>query len=124
MIDKLSKQLFWISFVILIIVFAVQINNGISEHKQSQQAYAAENPEACEAIELFRYQAVCYSRFLDSGYSCATDACYFAYAVHIEDDWYCDKVFPTNVPLNLECRVSVFIERYTHEGLSDCCYME
>ncbi|MFA6889027.1 MAG: hypothetical protein WC254_06040 [Candidatus Woesearchaeota archaeon] len=126
MINKLSKYTFWISFVILLIIFIVKINDSILEKEQYEKVQSVQNPDFCESINSFKYQAQCYSKFIGqdySNYSCSTDACFFAYALHIEDDWYCDKVFPDNVPLNLECRVSVFIERYTHEGLSDCCHI-
>lgn len=122
MIEKLSKQIFGICFVILIILLTIKISSSISEKQQHIQAQSAQNPELCEGIKSLQYQAYCYSKFLNH-YSCSTDACFFAYALYIKDDWYCDKAFPDNVPLNLECRVSVFIERYTNEGLSDCCHI-
>ena len=124
MIEKLSKTIFWICFVMLLILFTIKISNSISEKQQHIQAQSAVTPESCEAIELLKYQAQCYSTFVRQGYSCSTDACFFAYALYIKDDWYCDKAFPDNIPLNLECRVSVFIERYTNEGLSDCCHLQ
>ena len=120
--EKLSKQIFWICFVILLVLLSIKISNSISEKQQYGQAQSAQTPESCELIESFKYQTQCYSKFLNQGYSCSTDACFFAYALYIKDDWYCDKVF-SDVPLDLECRVSVFIERYTNEGLSDCCHI-
>ncbi len=122
-IEKLSKQIFWISFILLLILLTIKISSSISEKQQYEQAQSAQNPEFCEGIESLQYQVQCYSKFLNQGYSCSTDACFFAYTLYIKDDWYCDKAFPDNVPLNLECRVSVFIERYTNEGLSDCCHI-
>ncbi len=124
---NLPKFIFYISLLLIIFLTVnTYLENYYSTKEYSyynQKALQENNPVYCERVSNFRYAAMCYSSFVQ-GYSCTTDPCYFAYALYIKDDWYCDKAFPHNVPLNLECRVSVFIERYTNEGLSDCCHIK
>ncbi len=126
---QLPKIIFWISVLVLLFLSANTLLEKYYAQKEfsyyNQKAVQENNPVYCERISNFRYAATCYTQFMQQGYACTTDPCYLAYALYIQDDWYCDTVFPENkLPLNLECRVSVFIERYTNEGLSDCCHLE
>lgn len=126
---SLPKTIFWITAIILLFLSADAVLEKYYAAKEysyySQKAVQENNPVYCERIGNFRYAAQCYSYFVQQGHTCTTEPCYLAYALYIQDDWYCDTVFPeSRLPLNMECRVSVFIERYTHEGLSDCCYIE
>ncbi len=127
--ENLPKIIFWISLLLLLFLSVNAIIEKYYDAEEfsyyNQKAVQENNAVYCERISNFRYAALCYSSFMQQGYSCSTDPCYFSYALYIKDDWYCDTVFPeSKLPLNLECRVSVFIERYTNEGLSDCCHLE
>ena len=125
--ENLPKLFFWFTSIILTVILLSSIYTVIQDKNEyinyNQKAIQENDPEYCKEISNFRYATWCYASFVKQGYECTTDACFIAYAVFIQDDWYCDKVFSENkLQLNLECRVSVFIERYTHEGLSDCCH--
>jgi isochorismate hydrolase len=133
-LDHLAKRLFWFNlFLCLIVIFflAFQKIHDLQEYQQSQQdAQSKNNPILCENIKNLRYSAQCYSTFISQGYDCRTqdmhaDACLLVQGVFLKNDTFCDAAFPEEkLPLNLECRVSVFIERYTNEGLRDCCHIQ
>lgn len=129
-----AKFFFWSVFSILIIISIMTLKEKYTDEKEFAQ-YAAvargeNNPLLCENIKNLRLSSQCYSSFVQEGYDCTTeahpsDACLIAQGVATKDDLFCDMVFFDNkVPENLECRVSVFIERYSDEGLSDCCHIK
>ncbi len=131
---EIAQFFFWLSLTLLVIMSLMTVNTKYTEKKEfAQYAAAAEaenNPLLCENIKNLRLSSQCYSSFVQEGYDCTTqahpsDACLIAQGVATKDDLFCDMVFFDNkVPENLECRVSVFIERYSDEGLSDCCHIK
>ncbi len=133
-LDQLAKRIFWIILLLCIIVISLTSIKKIQEWEEANQNMEAalneNNPLLCENIKNLRYSAQCYSTFISQSYDCRTqdlqsDACLLAQGVFLKNDTFCDAVFPEEkLPLNLECRVSVFIERYTHEGLRDCCHIQ
>ncbi len=128
---SLSKIILGITvFFIFLLSF---LFTTFSDEKQAEYytawAEAENNPAYCENIKTLQRSSQCYAVFVQQGFSCKelakqSNACLFAEAVLSQSDLACDLVFPEQVTLNLECRVSVFIERYTNEGLSDCCHIE
>ncbi len=128
------KFFFWSVLIILIIITLITLKTKYSDEKEFEmyaaQAEEENNPILCENIKNLRLSSQCYSIFVSQGYDCTgqepwSDACLIAQGVFLKDDLFCDIVFTgTKVPENLECRVSVFIERYTNEGLRDCCHIE
>ncbi len=129
-----AKCFFWAVVVLLIIITAATLKTNYTNEKAFEwytaRAAAENNPLLCENIKNLRLSSQCYSVFVEQGYDCTSqeqmsDACLIAQGVFLQDDLFCDMVFTeTKVPENLECRVSVFIERYTNEGLRDCCHIE
>lgn len=134
MLEQLAKRIFWISLflcLLVIFIFSFQKLQDVQEYNYYNKKAGSENsPMLCENIKNLRYSAQCYSAFISQGYNCRaqelhSDACLLAQGVFLKNDTFCDAVFPENeLPLNLECRVSVFIERYTYEGLRDCCRIQ
>ncbi|MBI5073052.1 hypothetical protein HZA99_04500 [Candidatus Woesearchaeota archaeon] len=130
-----AKYLFWITFAILLIITFLAIKTKYADEKEfemyARQAAAQNNPFLCENIKNLRLSSQCYMPFVENGFDCtkqiatnSSSACLIAQGVYLQDDFFCDAVLTgTNVPENLECRVSVFIQRYTNEGLSDCCHI-
>ena len=132
--QKVAKFFFWTALTILIIITYITLKTNWTDEqefeKYAAQAKAENNPLLCENIKNLRLSSQCYNVFVRQGYDCTgqeplSDACLIAQGVFLQDDLFCDMVFiATKVPENLECRVSVFIERYTNEGLRDCCHIE
>ncbi len=134
MLEQLAKRIFWMSLLLCLMFFFIisfQKIQDLQEYTQyNEEAFSKNNPLLCENIKNLRYSAQCYSQFILRGYECqaqdmhASDACLLAQGVFLKNDTFCDTAFPEEkLPLNLECRVSVFIERYTNEGLRDCCHI-
>ncbi|MBI5002984.1 hypothetical protein HZC31_06365 [Candidatus Woesearchaeota archaeon] len=133
-LQKVVRFFFWIALTLLICITLFTLKARYTDEKESEmyavQAAAENNPLLCENIKNLRLSSQCYSIFIRQGYDCTgkepmSDACLIAQGVFLQDDLFCDIVFTgTKVPENLECRVSVFIERYTNEGLRDCCHIE
>ena len=126
--DDLAKTIFWIALIVLIIVITTKLMTALDDEQEyrlyTAKAEAARNPTQCKNIKNLQFSALCYSNFVKEGYVCSTTsvACLIAQAVYEQDEGFCDAVFPPEeLPYLLECRVSFFIERYTNEGLSDCC---
>ena len=132
--QKVVKFVFWIAFALLLCITVFTLKEKYTDEQEFEmyaaQAAAENNPLLCENIKNLRLSSQCYSIFIQSGYDCTgqepmSDACLIGQGVFLQDDLFCDMVFTgTKVPENLECRVSVFIERYTNEGLRDCCHIE
>ncbi len=132
--DALVKRIFCIVCVVLIIVLFIKSVGYLKDKKEYEHfaalAFGENTSRYCENIKNLQFSSLCYSEFIVHGFDCrsqenSSDACMLAQAVFLQDDLFCDAVFTgTKVPENLECRVSVFIERYTHEGLSDCCHIK
>ncbi len=127
----LAKSIFWVVLFFILLLFFVF--TAFSDEKQAEYytawAEAENNPAYCENIKTLQRSSQCYAVFVQQGFSCKelakqSNACLFAEAVLSQSDLACDLIFPEQVTLNLECRVSVFIERYTNEGLSDCCHIK
>ena len=131
---KVTKFFFWTTFTILVIMSLFAVKAKYTDEKEftlyAEKAQETNNPKECENIKSLRLSSLCYSLFVKAGYDCTaeeqqSDACLIAQGVATKDDLFCDMVFfDTKVPENLECRVSVFIERYSDEGLSDCCHIK
>jgi hypothetical protein len=133
--SKLVKIICVITLIILIISFTnmyTTIQKDITEgFYWTQRAVADNNPEWCDAISNLKYEVECYDYFVKEGFECSqneeskdSSACLIAYAIYQQDELLCDEYFPPEeLPLNLECRVTLFIERYTNEGISDCCHI-
>jgi hypothetical protein len=134
-----TKKLAQIVCILSMIILAMLSAHNYIKHNEEErnahylrvQAIEENKVELCGDITNFKFAAQCYDMFIEEGYKCGekittetSDRCLFAEAVEGKDDEICDAYFQDNVPLQLECRVSVFIERYTNEGLSDCCHME
>lgn len=131
--EKLPRLLFWSSLLLLLFISSLILFQSIEDKKEyaswNEKAMLENSPSLCENIKSLRLSSQCYSQFIAKGFDCTnqsttSDACLLAQGVAGEDDLFCDAVFPEKVRENLECRVSVFIQRYTHEGLSDCCHIE
>ena len=132
--QKVVKFVFWIAFALLLCITVFTLKEKYTDEQEFEmyatQAVAENNPLLCENIKNLRLSSQCYNIFIQSGYDCTgqepmSDACLISQGVFLQDDLFCDVVFTgTKVPENLECRVSVFIERYTNEGLRDCCHIE
>ncbi len=133
-LEHIQKFFFWTALSILIVITIFAIKTKYSDDNEfewyANRAVAENNPLLCENIKNLRLSSQCYSIFIEQGYDCTaqnpmSDACLIAQGIFLQDDLFCDIVFTgTKVPENLECRVSVFIERYTNEGLSDCCHLQ
>jgi hypothetical protein len=131
---EIAKFFFWLSLTLLLIMSLLTVTAKYTNEKEfahyAAAAEAEKNPLLCENIKNLRLSSQCYSPFIQGGYDCTTeahpsDACLIAQGVATKDDLFCDMVFFDNkIPENLECRVSVFIERYSDEGLSDCCHIK
>ncbi len=132
---QVAKYVFWTALIILGIIFIIEVKT-VHEHSQQykiyqQQAQEQNNPLLCENIKNLKLSSQCYAPFILNGFDCraqaqtnTSSACLIAQGVQLQDDLFCDAVLTgTNMPENLECRVSVFIQRYTNEGLSDCCHI-
>ncbi|MEK6867780.1 MAG: hypothetical protein AABX98_03065 [Nanoarchaeota archaeon] len=129
-----AKFFFWTAFSIIIVISILIVKTKYTDEKEfaqyAEKAQETNNPKECENIKSLRLSSLCYSQFVEAGYDCTTeehpsDACLIAQGVATKDDLFCDMVFfDDKVPENLECRVSVFIERYSDEGLSDCCHIK
>lgn len=132
--EALPKYVFWTAATLLVFVLSWLLLTSIQEKKEynywNEKAVKDNTPNLCENIKNLQLSARCYSQFITTGFDCTTqaqtsDACLVAQGVFLKNDTFCDAVFPEEkLPLNLECRVSVFIERYTNEGLSDCCHIK
>lgn len=133
-LQNIAKMLFWIAAILLIIIIGITLKDNTINEKEFEfytaEAIAENKQLLCENIKNLRLSSQCYSTFVKTGYDCTSqepmsDACLIAQGVFLQDDLFCDIVFTgTKVPENLECRVSVFIERYTNEGLRDCCHIK
>ena len=133
-LQKVVKCIFWIALALLLLITSITLKTKYTDEQEFEmyaaQAAAENNPLLCENIKNLRLSSQCYSIFVQQGYDCTaqepmSDACLISQGVFLQDDLFCDMVFTgTKVPENLECRVSVFIERYTNEGLRDCCHIE
>lgn len=127
--ERLEKAIFWISFVLFSAVLLSTIFRANHDEEEYsfflEKARTAHDPSSCENIKNSQFSSQCYKVFIEQGVQCPpSDTCYIAEAVHKDDELFCDEVFPEKkLPFNLECRVSVFIERYTDEGLRDCCHI-
>ena len=132
--QKVAKFFFWTVLSILIVMSLLTGKAKYTDEKEfalyEEKARETNNPKECENIKSLRLSSLCYSQFVEAGYDCTaeeqrSEACLIAQGVATKDDLFCDMVFfDTKVPENLECRVSVFIERYSDEGLSDCCHIK
>jgi len=131
MIHKFAKTIFWIAFIVLMLVMAAKLITALHDIQEYRlyrgKAQAAHEPAECKNIKNLRFSALCYSDFVEEGYVCSrtSPACLIAQGAYVQDEGFCDEVFPQEqLPYLLECRVSLFIERYTNEGLSDCCHIK
>lgn len=131
--EKLPKLVFWSCLILLIFIFLLFLFQNFQDKKEyafwNEKAVQENDASFCENIKNLGFSSRCYSSFVQQGYDCRAaekpvSPCLLAQGVHLQDDLFCDAVFPEKVQENLECRVSVFIQRYTHEGLSDCCHIE
>lgn len=131
--EKLPRLVFFSSLFLLLFIFLLLLFQSFQDKKEyahwTENALEENDASLCENIKNLQLSSQCYQPFVEKGLDCTTqpvlsDACLLAQGVHLQDDLFCDAAFPEKVPENLECRVSVFIQRYTHEGLSDCCHIE
>ncbi len=131
--NQLSIRIFWISLLLCLLIVGIKIKTHFVEEEEYKiytlKAESDDDPTLCENIKNLRFSSLCYSGFINKGYDCLEqeepgDSCLIAQAVLLKDDLFCDMVLGNKVPENLECRVSVFIERYSDEGLSDCCHIK
>lgn len=132
---RVAKYLFWIVFFILFLATLFCLKTKYANEKEFEtytpQATEQNNPVLCENIKNLQLSSQCYVPFIEKGFDCrgqmqtnSSSACLIAQGVYLQDDLFCDaELTGTNVPENLECRVSVFIQRYTNEGLSNCCHI-
>ena len=133
---KLAKSVFWTTLILLLVILFLSTRAAHKAEQQyetyTKQAQEQNNPLLCENIKNLQLSSQCYAPFILNGFDCraqaqtnTSSACLIAQGVQLQDDLFCDAVLTgTNMPENLECRVSVFIQRYTNEGLSDCCHIE
>jgi len=130
-VKRLAKIVFIISFILCFIVLSNIIITKINDKKEYdyfiERAINNDNMTHCENIKNLRFSVLCYSEFIKKGDGCDNEnsenpACLIALAAYNQDELFCDKVFPPeDLPYNLECRVTIFIERYTDEGFNNCC---
>lgn len=130
-----AKRLFWFACIILMIITFFSIKTSYEDNQEYQeyqeQAKEENNPALCENIKNIQLSSLCYQSFVENGFDCRTaaqtntsSACLISQAVFLQNNLFCDAVLTgKKVPENLECRVSVFIQRYTNEGLSNCCHI-
>ncbi len=135
-IEDLAKPVFFLSLLLCTIVFSSMLLNAVYSKEAYKyhlaNAIAANNVQLCSEIENMKFSALCYNEFVKHGYDCSAEnneeqspACLLALAVYKQDEFLCDAYFSAEqLPYNLECRVTLLIERYSDEGLSDCCHME
>ena len=131
----LAKYVFGTTLILLVVILFLSTRAAHKAEQQheiyTKQAQEQNNPLLCENIKSLQLSSQCYAPFIQKGFDCRaqaqtniSSACLIAQGVQLQDDLFCDAVLTgTNVPENLECRVSVFIQRYTNEGISDCCHI-
>ena len=132
---QVAKFVFWTTLILLVVILFFSAKTAYEIEQQyeiyTKQAQEQNNPLLCENIKNLQLSSQCYAPFIQEGFDCraqaetnTSSACLITQGVQLQDDLFCDAVLTgTNVPENLECRVSVFIQRYTNEGLSDCCHI-
>jgi magnesium-transporting ATPase (P-type) len=131
----LAQVIFLITLTMSIIIFTNMYMANKEQRSEgyywTQRATMEENAAWCNEIDNLQYEVQCYSIFIKKGYNCneqerstKSKGCLIAFAVQNQDELLCDEYFPPEeLPYNLECRVTLFIERYTNEGISDCCHI-
>lgn len=117
----LARQLFWISFVILLFATSFLLYTTMINNDAVEQIITSANAAGCDRISSQDAQITCYLHFTRQGFDACENvkqqtACFTALGITTKNEELCHlPLLRKNLTFKNECMIGIIMERYGRE---------